>query len=67
MELGYDATVTGLPWAKFTEQVSSWENTPHATVVSVLANVPDPENLGCSFPPSGWLFLSSTIKFPIRL
>ena len=45
MELGYDATVTGLPWAKFTEQVSSWENTPHATVVSVLANVPDPDAL----------------------
>ena len=45
MELGFDATVTGLPWAKFTEQVASWENTPHATVVSVLANVPDPDAL----------------------
>ena len=45
MELGYDATVTGLPWAKFTEQVTSWENTPHATVVSVVANVPDPDGL----------------------
>ena len=45
MELGFDATVTGLPWAKFTEQVTSWENTPHATVVSVIANVPDPDGL----------------------
>jgi peptide/nickel transport system substrate-binding protein len=45
MELGFNATVTGLPWAKFTEQVASWENTPHATVVSVLANVPDPDAL----------------------
>ena len=45
MELGFGATVTGLPWAKFTEQVTSWENTPHATVVSVLANVPDPDAL----------------------
>ena len=45
MELGFDATVTGLPWAKFTEQVSSWENTPHATVVSVVANFPDPDGL----------------------
>lgn len=45
IELGFDATVTGLPWAKFTEQVANWENTPHATVVSVLANVPDPDAL----------------------
>ena len=45
MELGFDATVTGLPWAKFTEQVASWENTPHATVVSVVANFPDPDGL----------------------
>ena len=45
IELGFDATVTGLPWAKFTEQVTNWENTPHATVVSVLANVPDPDAL----------------------
>ena len=37
--------MTGLPWAKFTEQVTNWENTPHATVVSVLANVPDPDAL----------------------
>ena len=45
IELGFNATVTGLPWAKFTEQVANWENTPHATVVSVLANVPDPDAL----------------------
>ena len=45
IELGFDATVTGLPWAKFSEQVANWENTPHATVVSVLANVPDPDAL----------------------
>jgi len=45
IELGFDATVTGLPWAKFTDQVANWENTPHATVVSVLANVPDPDAL----------------------
>ena len=45
IELGFDATVTGLPWAKFSDQVANWENTPHATVVSVLANVPDPDAL----------------------
>ena len=45
IELGFNATVTGLPWAKFSEQVANWENTPHATVVSVLANVPDPDAL----------------------
>jgi peptide/nickel transport system substrate-binding protein len=45
IELGFDATVTGLPWAKFTDQVANWENTHHATVVSVLANVPDPDAL----------------------
>ena len=45
MELGFDATVTGLPWAKFSDQVASWENTPHATVVSVVANFPDPDGL----------------------
>ena len=45
IELGFGATVTGLPWAKFSDQVANWENTPHATVVSVLANVPDPDAL----------------------
>ena len=45
IELGFNATVTGLPWAKFSDQVANWENTPHATVVSVLANVPDPDAL----------------------
>ena len=48
IELGFNATVTGLPWAKFSEQVANWENTPHATVVSVLANVPDPDALKTS-------------------
>ena len=44
-QIGVDSTITKLPWALFTEQVSSEDTTPHFSQVFVTAATGDPDTL----------------------
>ncbi len=44
-EIGITSTITKVPWALFTEQVASPENTPHVSQIFVNAVTGDPDTL----------------------